>query len=50
MIDARDFADLAVANMGWSKVVGDPWAFRRRLGIKEGLRFADIPSFASNIC
>lgn len=42
MVDARDFADLATTNMAWNMVVGVLYAFRRRLNVHEGLRFANI--------
>lgn len=42
MIDARDFADLATTNMAWNMVVGVLWAFRYRLNMQEGLRFANL--------
>jgi len=42
MVDARDASDLATTNMAWNMVVGVLHAFRRRLTVQEGLRFADI--------
>lgn len=42
MVDARDLAGLATTNMAWNMVVGVLHTFRRRLGVAEALRFADV--------
>jgi len=42
MVDARDYAGLATTNMAWNMVVGVLRTFRRRLPIREALRFGDV--------
>jgi len=42
MVDARDIAGLATTNMAWNMVVGVLHTFRRRLNVKEAVRFADV--------
>lgn len=42
MVDARDLAGLATTNMAWNMVVGVLHTFRRRLNVKEAVRFADV--------
>jgi uncharacterized protein (DUF2267 family) len=40
LLDARDFAGLATTNMAWNMVVSVLNTFRRRLSLKQALRFA----------
>jgi uncharacterized protein (DUF2267 family) len=42
MVDARDISGLATTNMAYNMVVGVLQAFRRRLSVKEALRFANV--------
>jgi len=42
MVDARDLAGLATTNMAWNMVAGVLHTFRRRLNVKEAVRFADV--------
>jgi uncharacterized protein (DUF2267 family) len=42
MVDARDNAGLATTNMAWNMVVGVLHTFRRRLAVKQVLRFAEV--------
>ena len=42
MLDARDIAGLATTNMAWNMVAGVLHTFRRRLNVKEAIRFADV--------
>jgi uncharacterized protein (DUF2267 family) len=42
MVDARDLAGLNTTNMAWNMVVGVLHTFRRRLNVREGLRFAGV--------
>jgi uncharacterized protein (DUF2267 family) len=42
MIDARDLAGLATTNMAWNMVVGVLQTFRRRLPVRDALRFASV--------
>jgi uncharacterized protein (DUF2267 family) len=42
MVDARDNAGLATTNMAWNMVVGVLHTFRRRLSVKQVLRFAEV--------
>lgn len=42
MVDARDISGLATTNMAYNMVVGVLHAFRRRLSLKDALRFADV--------
>jgi uncharacterized protein (DUF2267 family) len=41
MVDARDISGLATTNMAYNMVVGVLHAFRRRLSVKDALRFAN---------
>jgi uncharacterized protein (DUF2267 family) len=42
MVDARDISGLATTNMAYNMVVGALRAFRRRLSVKDALRFANV--------
>jgi uncharacterized protein (DUF2267 family) len=42
LVDARDYAGLATTNMAWNMVVGVLHAFRRRLTVKQVLRFSMV--------
>ena len=42
MLDARDVSDLKTTHMAYNMVVGVLHAFRRRLSIKDALRFANF--------
>lgn len=42
MLDARDAADLQTTHMAWNMVVGVLQAFRRRLAVRDALKFADL--------
>lgn len=42
MLDARDIAGLTTTNMAWNMVVGVLHTFRRRLAVKDALRFANV--------
>lgn len=42
MLDARDAADLNTTHMAWNMVVGVLQAFRRRLPIRDALKFANL--------
>ncbi len=41
MVDARDISGLNTTNMAYNMVVGVLYAFRRRLTVKDALRFAN---------
>jgi len=43
MADARDISGLATTNMAWNMVVGVLHTFRRRLDVKDAVRFAHVP-------
>lgn len=42
LLDARDYADLVTTNMAWSMVVGVLHTFRRRLTVKQVIRFSTV--------
>jgi uncharacterized protein (DUF2267 family) len=42
LVDARDYAGLATTNMAWNMVVGVLHAFRRRLTVKQVVKFAMV--------
>ncbi|NGX16001.1 DUF2267 domain-containing protein [Wenzhouxiangella sp. XN24] len=42
MLDARDAADLQTTHMAWNMVVGVLQAFRRRLAVRDALKFAGL--------
>src|SRR5512139_2982467 len=42
MLDARDISGLNTTNMAWNMVVGVLHTFRRRLPVKDALRFAQV--------
>ena len=42
LIDARDYAGLATTNMAWNMVVGVLHTFRRRLTVKQVIRFSSV--------
>lgn len=42
MLDARDISGLTTTNMAWNMVVGVLHTFRRRLSVKDALRFANV--------
>ena len=42
MVDARDISDLSTTNMAYNMVVGVLHVFRRRLAVKDALRFAQV--------
>lgn len=42
LIDARDHAGLATTNMAWNMVVGVLHTFRRRLTVKQALKFSMV--------
>lgn len=43
LADARDVSSLATRNQTYTMVQGVLQAFRRRLAVKEAIRFADAP-------
>ena len=42
LVDVRDYADLATTNMAWNMVVGVLHTFRRRLTVKQVIRFSAV--------
>ena len=42
LVDARDYAGLATTNMAWNMVVGVLHTFRRRLTVKQVIKFAMV--------
>ena len=42
MVDVRDISDLNTSNMAFNMVAGVLLTFRRRLSIKDALRFANV--------
>lgn len=42
MLDARDISGLNTTNMAWNMVVGVLHTFRRRLPVRDALRFANV--------
>lgn len=42
MVDARDYAGLATTNMAWNMVVGVLHTFRRRLTVRQVVRFSTV--------
>ncbi|MDO8651851.1 MAG: DUF2267 domain-containing protein [Undibacterium sp.] len=42
MLDARDISGLTTTNMAYNMVVGVLHAFRRRLALRDALRFANV--------
>lgn len=42
LVDARDYANLATTNMAWNMVVGVLHTFRRRLTVKQVIKFSMV--------
>jgi uncharacterized protein (DUF2267 family) len=42
MVDARDISGLNTTNMAYNMVVGVLYTFRRRLGVTDAIRFANV--------
>ena len=42
LVDARDYAGLATTNMAWNMVVGVLHTFRRRLTVKQVIKFSMV--------